>query len=162
MKTETIRLGLLAFFGILAVILAGVFSVVRVSGPSAGLIAVTNAVVTSGVHGMLDLYKMHVGHYPARLQELEFRPSNAADAVKWKGPYVKPGNAILLDAWGDPLFYRTPGVHNPNTYDLWSAGPDGQSGTGDDITNWTGAAALPTSQATTRPLPGAVPSDNQP
>jgi general secretion pathway protein G len=29
-----------------------------------------------------------------------------------------------------------PGKHNPDTFDVWSVGPDGQDGTDDDIGNW--------------------------
>lgn len=43
----------------------------------------------------------------------------------------------LQDPWGRAYYYRCPGVHDPEGYDLWSAGPDGISGTRDDITNWT-------------------------
>jgi general secretion pathway protein G len=29
-----------------------------------------------------------------------------------------------------------PGTHNPDSYDVWSLGPDGINGTQDDIGNW--------------------------
>ena len=32
--------------------------------------------------------------------------------------------------------HHYPGKHNPNDYDLLSAGPDGKEGTDDDIGNW--------------------------
>ena len=32
--------------------------------------------------------------------------------------------------------YASPGTHNPDSYDLWSVGPDGADGTADDIGNW--------------------------
>jgi hypothetical protein len=46
-----------------------------------------------------------------------------------------------LDSWGRPFLYRCEnpapsGQHNKSKFDLWSAGPDGTSGTEDDITNW--------------------------
>jgi hypothetical protein len=42
-----------------------------------------------------------------------------------------------LDSWGRPFLYRCDGgQHNKQQFDLWSAGPDGESGTDDDITNW--------------------------
>ena len=34
----------------------------------------------------------------------------------------------VLDAWGNPLFYRCPGKRNPQSFDLISAGPDGLIG----------------------------------
>ena len=34
----------------------------------------------------------------------------------------------VIDAWGNPLFYRCPGKRNPQSFDLISAGPDGLIG----------------------------------
>ena len=44
--------------------------------------------------------------------------------------------AVPLDPWGRPYLYCYPGVHNPQSFDVWTAGPDGKSGTPDDIGNW--------------------------
>jgi len=41
------------------------------------------------------------------------------------------GNSKVLyvvDAWGNPLYYRCPGKRNPQSFDLISAGPDGLIG----------------------------------
>ena len=49
-------------------------------------------------------------------------------------------NNLLVDPWGNAFGYTFPGVHNaPTLYDLWSNGPDGVQGTGDDINNWGSA-----------------------
>lgn len=40
------------------------------------------------------------------------------------------------DAWNRKFRYRMPGDHHPDSYDLWSAGEDGEDGTADDIKNW--------------------------
>ena len=49
--------------------------------------------------------------------------------------------AQLVDPWGNLYKYQAPGVHNVDSYDLWSCGPNGQDdsahGGGDDIANWT-------------------------
>jgi len=45
--------------------------------------------------------------------------------------YKHPG--VLLDAWGNLMWYRYPGVHNKTKYDLESAGPDGVFGYIDDL-----------------------------
>ena len=48
----------------------------------------------------------------------------------------------IIDAWGNPIRYHNPGVHNKEGFDLWSAGENGkfEAGSGiadhDDITNW--------------------------
>ncbi len=83
----------------------------------------------------LELYKQHVGHYPKNLDELFTEPEDERDAIKWGGPYIE-GLDTLEDEWGNALQYTAPGVHKKNGYDLWSVGPDGEDGTGDDLTNW--------------------------
>lgn len=53
-----------------------------------------------------------------------------------RGRLVKDG--LLMDPWGSPMYYEYPGQKNnmENGYDLWSAGPDKEEGTKDDINNW--------------------------
>jgi general secretion pathway protein G len=65
------------------------------------------------------------------LRELVQRPQ---DARNWRGPYLEKG--IPHDAWGNDFIYQCPGKHRPDSYDLFSLGPDGIAGTEDDITNW--------------------------
>ncbi len=48
----------------------------------------------------------------------------------------------IIDSFGNPFEYTYPGTENPatDTYDLYSAGPDGVSSVGtdtDDINNWS-------------------------
>ncbi len=99
---------------------------------------ITQSVVNSGFSNALDLYKLHMGHYPLSdeggLQQLLEPPDDEAQAKKWAGPYVKPKD--LKDPWGRDYIYVCPGNVNETTYDLSSAGPDGQEGTEDDICNW--------------------------
>ncbi len=46
----------------------------------------------------------------------------------------------IVDYWGNPFVYTTPGTQNKGTYDLYSEGADGASassgGDADDINNW--------------------------
>lgn len=81
-------------------------------------------------------YRGHMGDYPLTqdgLQALIQAPASKAD--RWRGPYLEPAK-IPLDPWGEPYHYACPGTHNKDAYDLWSSGPDHQSGTEDDIGNW--------------------------
>lgn len=83
----------------------------------------------------LRTFQMHVGRYPSTdegLQALLTRPGSV-NASDWRGPYIEQ---LPQDPWGRDYRYRFPGTHNPNSYDVWSVGPDGVSGTGDDIGNW--------------------------
>ncbi len=47
----------------------------------------------------------------------------------------------IVDYWGNPFVYTTPGTQNTGTYDLYSEGADGTSvssgGDADDINNWS-------------------------
>lgn len=83
----------------------------------------------------IDTFRLEMGRYPKDLSELIEKPADAQDARKWNGPYVKSAEN-LVDAWGHPLEYESPGQVNEATYDLWSVGPDGESGTDDDLTNY--------------------------
>lgn len=40
------------------------------------------------------------------------------------------GNRTLIDAWGKPIYYRSPGKFKKGGYDLISGGPDGKFGKG--------------------------------
>jgi len=84
----------------------------------------------------LTTYRIHMGDYPSTsdgLQALLTAPANKAD--RWNGPYIQ-GGKIPLDPWGEPYQYAYPGTKNKGTYDIWSKGPDKQSGNEDDIGNW--------------------------
>ena len=82
----------------------------------------------------LDAYRADTGVYPkgsSGLITLLVRPDNSPN---WRGPYFE--KQAPLDPWGNPYIYICPGVHNPQSYDLSSMGPDGKPGTADDICNW--------------------------
>ena len=49
-------------------------------------------------------------------------------------PYMEPDE--LLDPWDNPYNYANPGTRNSRRFDVWSNGPDGESGTADDVGNW--------------------------
>jgi general secretion pathway protein G len=86
----------------------------------------------------LTAYRVNMGRYPSTdegLAALLDPPSE--EARNWRGPYVKKLNP---DPWGQPYQYVCPGEHNPDTYDLWSFGPDGEESE-DDIGNWSGESA---------------------
>lgn len=92
-----------------------------------------HADIYGGIKSALDEYDVDNGFYPSSLQDLLQQPRNARN---WHGPYLDPPK-LPVDPWGNPYLYANPGKHNPTTYDLWSAGPDGKSGTSDDIGNWS-------------------------
>jgi general secretion pathway protein G len=121
----------LAILGILAV--GSYFVVPRliVHGEQARIVA-AHFDIKNGIKAALDQYKVDNGSYPKSLQDLAQRP---AAATNWNGPYIDPPK-LPVDPWGNPYIYHFPGRHDPNPYDLLSAGPDGKEGTSDDIVNW--------------------------
>jgi general secretion pathway protein G len=95
-------------------------------------------IMLSNFDKSLRAYKVAFGRYPTTadgLRALVEKPAN--DAARWKGPYMK---SIPLDPWGHEFQYACPGTHNVRSYDLYSFGPDGQPGSGDDIVNWEQAS----------------------
>jgi len=81
-----------------------------------------------------QLFQVHMNHYPSSLEDLVRPPSDAAGTSKWGGPYLQ--KEVPPDPWGNAYRYLTPGKHFPDTFDVWSLGPDGVDGSEDDIGNW--------------------------
>ncbi|XHR30210.1 MAG: type II secretion system major pseudopilin GspG [Chthoniobacteraceae bacterium] len=79
----------------------------------------------------LNAYEVDNGYYPKSLDALINQPG---DANNWHGPYLE--KAVPLDPWNNSYLYEYPGKHTQNGFDLMSAGPDGRTGTDDDINNW--------------------------
>jgi len=102
---------------------------------SGGQEQVARLFVTQDVDTPLLSYRMAVGTYPTTDQGLHALIAPPDGVSGWRGPYLK-GNDVPQDPWKNPYHYRFPGVHNPQGYDCWSSGPDGQDGTADDIGNW--------------------------
>ncbi len=88
----------------------------------------------AAIKGALRMYHLDVNKYPSNLDELVTKPTGNELAEKWGGPYLE--DAIKPDPWSNKYQYMVEGKHNPGKYDIWSNGPDGQSGTDDDIGNW--------------------------
>ena len=83
--------------------------------------------------GELEKYKLDTGSYPTSDQGLNALMTDLIQNGKWNGPYIK--GSLPMDPWGHQYMYKSPGDNSPD-YDVFSAGADGQPGTGDDIGNW--------------------------
>lgn len=87
---------------------------------------------------MLASYQLENGSLPTTEQGIK---------VLWEKPTIEPVpprwrkqlDEEVLDPWGHPYIYRNPGKHNPDGYDIFSMGEDGQPDTDDDIGNWSDA-----------------------
>lgn len=76
----------------------------------------------------IAIYEVDTGRYPPDLGALVKMP----DGLKgWKGPYLAAD--VPKDPWGNPYGYRFPGKRRPESYDLFSNGPDGKPDTDDDL-----------------------------
>ncbi len=83
----------------------------------------------------IDLYHFQTRQYPKSLTDLTKKPSDSRIADRWAGPYLSTSD-IPLDPWDQEYRFTVPGKHNPDSFDVWSVGPDGQDGSDDDIGNW--------------------------
>ena len=86
----------------------------------------------------LTSYRINMGSYPSTdegLAALVSAPSGKES--NWRGPYIETtGGKLPLDPWKQEYVYRCPGTHNPDSYDVFSKGPDQLPDTEDDIGNW--------------------------
>src|SRR6476469_1938375 len=67
----------------------------------------------------LDSYRLDNGRYPTTAQGLAaLRVAPTADPApsNWRGPYLRKD--VPADPWGNPYIFISPGVANPQAYDL--------------------------------------------
>jgi general secretion pathway protein G len=92
----------------------------------------------SQLESALEFYKLDNGRYPSTAQGLESlvtEPSGDPAPRNYPpGGYLKKRD-LLMDPWGLPYQYTSPGERNPHGFDLWSHGADGEPGN-DDVGNW--------------------------
>jgi general secretion pathway protein G len=79
----------------------------------------------------LKLYESMNGFYPTTEQgllALVSQPESDPKPTRWYQLFKD----MPKDPWGMPYIYRCPGIKNPNSYDLYSSGPDRTPETADD------------------------------
>lgn len=76
----------------------------------------------------MDLYKIRNGNYPSNGEGV-----NALVNPPKGQPLF---DELPTDPWDNPFNYSNPGTHNTRRIDVWSNGPDGETGTADDVGNW--------------------------
>jgi general secretion pathway protein G len=96
------------------------------------------AVQIRSLEEALGLFKLDNGFYPSTeqgLKSLVEKPTSGRLPGRYRdGGYIKK---VPADPWGQPYLYLSPGTHGD--YDLFSYGPDGESGgeaENADIGNW--------------------------
>ena len=83
----------------------------------------------------LKLYQALNGFLPSTeqgLKALVTQPTSEPKPKSWRVLFEK----MPQDPWSNDYNYMAPGKHNPNSFDVYSAGADRKSGTPDDIGNW--------------------------
>jgi general secretion pathway protein G len=86
----------------------------------------------------LASYQLESGSLPTTEQGLKAlweKPTAEPVPDRWKAMMDEE----TKDPWSHSYQYRNPGKHNPDRYDVFSMGPDGQPDTDDDIGNWKSA-----------------------
>jgi general secretion pathway protein G len=81
----------------------------------------------------LRTYEMQNLFLPSTAQGLEAlvrRPSSEPQPKRWRQLMKK-----VVDPWGTVYQYKNPGVKNPDSFDVYSLGPD-RVESDDDIGNW--------------------------
>ena len=84
-----------------------------------------------GINTQLKLYESMNGFFPTTgqgLQALVTQPDTDPKPTRWYQLYKEPPK----DPWQSNYIYISPGIKNPNGYDLYSAGPDRKPDTTDD------------------------------
>lgn len=99
--------------------------------------------VSTTLKPAFDTYRIDLGNYPSTAEGLAaLKSAPAGKTARWRGPYVlEDAQWPPVDPWSNPYQYQFPGKHNTSGYDLWSMGPDNESGTADDIGNWLATAS---------------------
>ena len=84
----------------------------------------------------LMVYQVTNGFFPSTeqgLKALVSKPESDPRPRSWR----KLMPDVPQDPFGNEYQYQSPGSHNSDGYDLFSAGKDRKAGTADDIGNWT-------------------------
>ncbi len=82
-----------------------------------------------GINTQLKLYESMNGFFPTTdqgLQALVTQPDTDPRPTRWYQLYRE----MPKDPWQNNYIYICPGIKNPNSYDLYSAGPSRKPGAG--------------------------------
>jgi general secretion pathway protein G len=82
----------------------------------------------------LGAFEVDNGFYPKGRDGLLSLVQKPGNAQNWHGPYLENTTVVPLDPWNNAYIYECPGKHNPNGFDLMSAGPPGENNA---ICNWS-------------------------
>jgi general secretion pathway protein G len=117
-------LEIMIVIGIIASLLVGVIQLAKTLSDRSKVEKVKTLLraVKSGV----DQFKIDLGKYPTKIDELVQPPSDAQDRRRWQGPYVpsefaKDGS--IKDEYGNDIEYKVDNAKN--TFEVFSWGKNG-------------------------------------
>lgn len=108
------------------------------------------AVKVNNIQASLLKYQAEIGRFPSTAEGVEALLNNPGAGAKWSGPYIGAEDDVK-DAWGNKFEYELTAKGSK----LVSWGPDGQSGTEDDMTFVNGREA---DAAAANPAAGQAPA----
>jgi general secretion pathway protein G len=116
--------------GIIAILVGGVAISLQGHTTTAKIAQAEKDMATVG--SALATYMLNNMNYPTTSQGLKAlveKPGTEPVPRRWQPLLKKFPN----DPWGKPFVYVSPGTKNPDSYDIFSAGPDRKEGTDDDV-----------------------------
>ena len=93
-------------------------------------IKTTKGSLSGGLKTALRGFESDNSRYPTTEEGLGALVDQPPGLTTWKR-WLEPKD--LQDVWGNAWNYKYPGTRNPDSYDVWSSGPDGRPGTDDDV-----------------------------
>jgi|TARA_Y100001933_G_C18812303_1_gene485573 general secretion pathway protein G len=111
------------------------------------ILGILATAITMGVMGQLDDAKVQTARLKANeiakaMDLYKIRNNGYPSTGEGINALVNPGKGqplfdeLPVDPWDNPYNYANPGTRNSRRFDVWSNGPDGESGTADDVGNW--------------------------
>ncbi len=90
----------------------------------------------NAIESAVQSYAMLAGTPPSTSQgliALYVKPTSPPIPKRWTP--AGAGKEVPLDPWGTPYKYRNPGKIDGSTFEIYTAGPDKQEGTDDDMSS---------------------------
>ncbi len=118
--------------GIIAVILGGSIAMLGKLGDGAKVQRVQGDF--NNIESAVRSYAMLAGNPPTTSQGLKalfVKPTSPPKPKRW----ASAGKDVPLDPWGVAYQYRNPGKIDSSTFEIYTAGPDKQEGTDDDMSS---------------------------
>jgi general secretion pathway protein G len=115
--------------------------VVGIAGPAIyrqvtqGRMRTTEAQIAA-IEKSLNSFYLDCGFFPRQIEDLIAAPTEGRLCPNFDPDGYFERGSLPVDPWGNSYLYQSPGEVRATSYDLYSAGPDGEPGTEDDITNW--------------------------